>query len=108
MESIQKALRDLARDVKLSTSHPPSSSSSSSSGSTRFGGEGRATGVGVALSAAEHPPVLFSRNPRGVVSLWTCSKLCAISLVTGVFLGYTLKRRVRGWVSKLLKRLKDD
>ncbi|KAK3421227.1 hypothetical protein EUGRSUZ_H05011 [Eucalyptus grandis] len=104
MESIQKAVRDLVKDVKLSTSRPPPPPS----GSTHFGGEGRAPGVGVALSAAEHPPVLFTRNPRGVVSLWTCSKLCAISLVAGVFLGYTLKRRVRGWVSKLLRRLKDD
>ncbi|XP_030539584.1 uncharacterized protein LOC115747529 [Rhodamnia argentea] len=103
MESIRKAVRDIAKDVKLSTSPSPSSS-----GSAHFGGEGRAPGVGVALSAPEHPPVLFTRNPRGVVSLWTCSKFCAISLVAGIFLGYTLKRRVRGWVSKLLKRLKDD
>ncbi|KAI3442381.1 uncharacterized protein J3R85_001119 [Psidium guajava] len=105
MESIQKAVRDIAKDVKLSTSPSPSPSSS---GSAHFGGGGGAPGVGVALSAPEHPPVLLTRNPQGVVSLWTCSKLCAISLIAGVFLGYTLKRRVRGWASKLLKRLKDD
>lgn len=45
---------------------------------------------------------------RQVVSLWTCSKLCAISFVVGVVFGYTLKRRVQRWASNLLKRLKDN
>lgn len=43
-----------------------------------------------------------------MVSLWTCSKLCAVFFVAGVFAGYTLKRRVRRWASKLLRILKDD
>ncbi|KAK6147561.1 hypothetical protein DH2020_018473 [Rehmannia glutinosa] len=42
------------------------------------------------------------------VPLWTCSKLCAICFVAGVIVGYTMKRRVRRWASKLLRRLKDD
>lgn len=45
---------------------------------------------------------------RQVVSLWTCSKVCAISFAVGVFVGFTLKRRCKRWVTKLLKRLKDD
>lgn len=45
---------------------------------------------------------------RQVVSIWTCSKLCAICFVTGVVVGYSLKRCVNRWVSKLLRRLKDD
>ncbi|KAH0650617.1 hypothetical protein KY285_030712 [Solanum tuberosum] len=44
---------------------------------------------------------------RQAVSLWTCSKLCAICFVAGIFVGYTLKRRVRRWASKFLKGLKD-
>lgn len=45
---------------------------------------------------------------RQVVSLWTCSKLCTFFFVAGVFVGYTLKRRVRSWASKLLRKLRDD
>ncbi|KAH9624432.1 hypothetical protein KSS87_000463 [Heliosperma pusillum] len=52
--------------------------------------------------------VLITNPPRHMVSVWTCSKLCAVCLVAGVFVGYTLKRRVRRWVSGILKRLKDD
>ena len=51
---------------------------------------------------------LTSLECRQVVSLWTCSKLCAVCFVAGVFVGYTLKRRVRRWASRLLRRLKDD
>ncbi|PKA64897.1 hypothetical protein AXF42_Ash011499 [Apostasia shenzhenica] len=52
---------------------------------------------------------IFSRtSPRHVISLGTSSKLCAISFVVGVFVGFTLKRRLRLWASKLLKRIKDD
>ncbi|XP_019245815.1 PREDICTED: uncharacterized protein LOC109225563 isoform X1 [Nicotiana attenuata] len=49
-----------------------------------------------------------ANRERQVVSLWTCSKICAICFVAGVFVGYTLKRRVRRWASKLLRRLKDE
>lgn len=47
-------------------------------------------------------------NCRQMVSLYTCSKLCTVFFVAGVVVGYTLKKRVRSWASKLLKRLKDD
>ncbi|XP_074280806.1 uncharacterized protein LOC141605806 [Silene latifolia] len=65
------------------------------------------------LSSPPPPPplipsrVLITRPPRNLVSVWTCSKLCAVCFVAGVFVGYTLKRRVRRWVSGLLKKLKD-
>jgi len=49
-----------------------------------------------------------SSNCRQMVSLWTCSKMCAIFFVAGIVVGYTLKKRVRRWAAKLLRRLKDD
>ncbi|XP_008784604.1 uncharacterized protein LOC103703509 [Phoenix dactylifera] len=52
--------------------------------------------------------VIIQRAPGRVVSLSTCSKMCAVSLMVGVFIGFTLKRRLRQWAGKLLKRLKDD
>ncbi|KAJ8532084.1 hypothetical protein K7X08_012007 [Anisodus acutangulus] len=58
-------------------------------------------------SSADHSQLLLTRSPRQAVSLWTCSKLCAICFVAGIVVGYTLKRRVRRWASKLLKGLKD-
>ncbi|KAL8160919.1 hypothetical protein V2J09_012408 [Rumex salicifolius] len=66
-----------------------------------------------AAAAASPPPVtstdiLIAIPPRQGVSLWTCSKLCAFSFAVGIIVGYTLKRRVRKWASKVLKRLKDD
>ncbi|KAK7363341.1 hypothetical protein VNO77_05481 [Canavalia gladiata] len=49
--------------------------------------------------------VLATRPPRQAVSYWTCSKLCAICFVAGVVFGYTLRGRVKRWVSKILKKL---
>ncbi|TVU21947.1 hypothetical protein EJB05_31618, partial [Eragrostis curvula] len=43
-----------------------------------------------------------------VVSLSTCTKVGAISFTVGVVVGFTLKRRLRRWAAKLLKRIKDD
>ncbi|XP_019245816.1 PREDICTED: uncharacterized protein LOC109225563 isoform X2 [Nicotiana attenuata] len=67
----------------------------------------KSSGAG-SVSAADQSQLLLARPPRQVVSLWTCSKICAICFVAGVFVGYTLKRRVRRWASKLLRRLKDE
>ncbi|KAK9697373.1 hypothetical protein RND81_08G033700 [Saponaria officinalis] len=91
MEELQSAFQKFSKDAKSMASSlsqpppppPPPPSSSFSSG------------------------VIVTRPPRGV-SVWTCSKLCAVFFVAGVFVGYTLKRRVRRWVSSLLRRLKDD
>ncbi|KAJ8648304.1 hypothetical protein MRB53_001327 [Persea americana] len=58
--------------------------------------------------SSDHAQVVVRRANRQVVSLWTCSKVCAISFAVGVFVGFTLKRRCKRWVTKLLKRLKDD
>ncbi|KAL7194063.1 hypothetical protein ACSBR2_025663 [Camellia fascicularis] len=95
MEGLQKAFRDFSQDPKLGF---PSSSSSSS-----ISGGGRTSAL-----SADQSQVLVTRPPRQTVSLWTCSKLCAICFVAGVVLGFTLKRRVRRWASKLLRRIKDD
>nr|XP_009769454.1 PREDICTED: uncharacterized protein LOC104220310 [Nicotiana sylvestris]XP_016500659.1 PREDICTED: uncharacterized protein LOC107819091 [Nicotiana tabacum] len=67
----------------------------------------KSSGAG-SVAAADQSQLLLARSPRQVVSLWTCSKLCAICFIAGVFVGYTLKRRVRRWASKLLRRLKDE
>ncbi|XP_022731893.1 uncharacterized protein LOC111286275 [Durio zibethinus] len=99
MEGLQNWVRSFSNDTK--------------SGSPSFFPEVphnlRSGGGGPAgVSAADSSRVLTTRPPRQVVSLWTCSKLCAICFVAGIVVGYTLKRRVRRWASRLLKRLKDD
>ncbi|KAJ6699053.1 hypothetical protein OIU79_012344 [Salix purpurea] len=65
-------------------------------------------GLTAALSPPDQSRVLITRPPRQVVSLWACSKMCAIFFVAGIVVGYTLKKRVRRWAAKLLRRLKDD
>ncbi|KAL8488144.1 hypothetical protein ACS0TY_023975 [Phlomoides rotata] len=62
------------------------------------------SGIG---SSSDASRALLLRPPSKSLSVWTCSKLCAFCFVAGIFVGYTLKRRVRRWASKLLKRLKD-
>ncbi|XP_051222340.1 uncharacterized protein [Lolium perenne] len=59
-------------------------------------------------SAAFPDQVLVSRAAGRVVSLSTCTKVGAISFVVGVAVGFTLKRRLRLWAARLLKRIKDD
>ncbi|GMH18117.1 hypothetical protein Nepgr_019958 [Nepenthes gracilis] len=91
MEGVQKAFRKISKDVNFGASSsvdapPPPSATLNSAPSG----------------------VLFTRPPRQMVSVWTCSKLCAIFFTAGVVVGYTLKRRVRQWAAKLLRRLKDD
>ncbi|CBI27763.3 unnamed protein product, partial [Vitis vinifera] len=90
MDGLQQLLRKASRDYQ----------SASRSLSERGGG--------VSALSSEQSGVLVTRAPRQAVSLWTCSKLCAVFFVAGVVVGYTLKRRVRRWASKLLRRLKDD
>ncbi|KAG5546967.1 hypothetical protein RHGRI_012860 [Rhododendron griersonianum] len=104
MEGLQKAFRAISENPKLAQLGMPSSSSSSSC-SMREGGGG---GGGGAAALSNHSGVLITRPPRQSVSLWTCSKLCTICFVAGVIAGFTLKRRVRCWASKLLRRIKDD
>ncbi|KQK02675.1 uncharacterized protein LOC100840728 [Brachypodium distachyon] len=52
--------------------------------------------------------VIVSRASGRVVSLSTCTKVGAISFVVGIAVGFTLKRRLRQWAARLLKRIKDD
>ncbi|GAV70957.1 hypothetical protein CFOL_v3_14454 [Cephalotus follicularis] len=102
MEGLQKFVRNISKDPK-SVSESPYFLSGGSSG----GGVGVGVGTSAALSS-DQSRVLVTRASRKVVSLWTCSKLCAIFFAAGVVVGYTLKRRVKRWASKLLKGLKDD
>ncbi|CAN6470035.1 unnamed protein product [Victoria cruziana] len=52
---------------------------------------------------------VVARSSSGkTLSLATCSKACALSFIIGVFVGFTLKRRVRRWAAKMLKKWKDD
>nr|GEU45344.1 hypothetical protein CTI12_AA406670 [Tanacetum cinerariifolium] len=68
------------------------------------------TGIGSgSVSSSDLPtPLLLSRPPTRGVSLLTCSKLCGICFVGGIIVGFTLKRRLRRWASRLLRRIKDD
>ncbi|PSS02056.1 ATPase [Actinidia chinensis var. chinensis] len=93
MEGLQKAYRDLSENPKPSSSFPSFSSS---------------TERGAATLSSDQSRVIVARSARQVVSLSTCSKLCTICFVTGVVVGFSLKRRVRRWASMLLKRIKDD
>ncbi|KDP33958.1 hypothetical protein JCGZ_07529 [Jatropha curcas] len=97
MEGVQKFFRHVAKESKSGTSFPSPNDSS-----YNFGG------VTDALSSSDQSRVILYRPPRNMVSLWTCSKVSIIFFVAGVFVGYTLKSRVKRWASKLLKRLKDD
>ncbi|XP_021756719.1 uncharacterized protein LOC110721828 [Chenopodium quinoa] len=95
MESVQSAFNKFSNDVKLmgsSAFQPQSSPPPPPPPSASYG----------------HSGVLVTRPPRQSVSLWTCSKLCAVCFVAGIVVGYTLKRRVRRWLSSLARRLKDD
>ncbi|KAB1203188.1 hypothetical protein CJ030_MR8G001880 [Morella rubra] len=103
MEGLKKLIPNISKETKLGSSSPLLSEP------PYLGAGGGGGGVSAALSSSsDQSHVLVTRAPRQAVSLWTCSKLCAVSFVVGVIFGYTLKRRVRGWVSKLLRRLKDE
>ncbi|XP_010533234.1 PREDICTED: uncharacterized protein LOC104809045 [Tarenaya hassleriana] len=99
MEGLQKFYSKVAKDAKstFSSSSPLSEFTDNLIQNTRSGN----------LTSNDESRALVSRPPSGI-SLWNCSKLCAIFFVAGVFVGYTLKRRVKRWASKLLRRLKDD
>ncbi|ESQ34878.1 hypothetical protein EUTSA_v10009175mg [Eutrema salsugineum] len=101
MEGLEKFYSKIVKDAKSAAS---SSSSSLSDFADNLMPEKRGTAN---LTSYEGSGILVNRPPSGV-SVWTCSKLCAVFFVAGVFVGYTLKRRVRRWASKLLRRIKDD
>ncbi|GMI88535.1 hypothetical protein like AT1G19240 [Hibiscus trionum] len=103
MEGLQNLVSSFSKDPKSSTSFFPDLPYN-----LRGGGGGGAAASSSALTSSDSARVLVNRPPRRVVSLLTCSKLCGICFVAGIIIGYTLKRRVRRWASKLLKRLKDD
>ncbi|GAB2219214.1 hypothetical protein Drorol1_Dr00006845 [Drosera rotundifolia] len=102
MEGIQKAWSKISKDIEAASS---SSSSAPSLSSIKAAGAGAPYSSSLSYAPAG---ALITRTPRNVVSLWTCSKLCAAFFVAGVLVGYTLKRRVKRWASKLLRRMKDD
>ncbi|XP_050262664.1 uncharacterized protein LOC126707107 isoform X2 [Quercus robur] len=98
MEGFQKLIPKISKDIK--------NGSDTLLLSAAKGGGG---GVSAALSSTDQSHVLVTRPPpRQVVSLLTCSKLCAISFVVGVVFCFTLKRRVKRCASNILKRLKDN
>ncbi|KAL1207820.1 hypothetical protein V5N11_013991 [Cardamine amara subsp. amara] len=100
MEGLQKIYSKLANDTKSAAS----SSSSLSEFAENWMQDKRGSGN---LTSYDGSGILVTRPPSGV-SVWTCSKLCGVFFLAGVFVGYTLKRRVRRWASKLLRRIKDD
>ncbi|KAI4335167.1 hypothetical protein L6164_013837 [Bauhinia variegata] len=102
MEGISKALG------KFSGGNKSTSSSSESLTMNGSAGAGEAMAASSSLSPPDSSLVLATRTPRQMVPLRTCLKLCAFCFIAGVFFGFTLKRRVKSWASKLLKRLKDN
>ncbi|KAF5812457.1 hypothetical protein HanRHA438_Chr03g0097771 [Helianthus annuus] len=59
-------------------------------------------------SVSDPGSLLLSRPPRRAVSVVTCSKLCGVCFVGGIIVGFTLKRRLRRWAARLLRRIRDD
>ncbi|KAK6126711.1 hypothetical protein DH2020_039550 [Rehmannia glutinosa] len=110
MEELQKAYRSAMTQAQESTAKLSSFASSLEKvKSIDSAPSSSASGIGYSSAlSTDQSRLLLTRPPRQFVSLWTCSKLCAICFVAGIFVGYTLKRRVRRWASKLLRRLKDD
>ncbi|PIA43189.1 hypothetical protein AQUCO_02000553v1 [Aquilegia coerulea] len=90
MEGFIKGVQSFAKESKDSMEKASSSSYSSPS------------------VTIDHSGVLVQRTYGRMVSLGTCSKLCAVGFIAGVVVGYTLKARVRRWAAKVLKRIRDD
>ncbi|KAF6146710.1 hypothetical protein GIB67_008996 [Kingdonia uniflora] len=122
MEGVKQGLRSLAKESANNSSKRPSFLDSDF-------GSNQSTAVVVRRSnsfpSLSSSKLILSGSPRStimvclpyygcgrdrqqMVSVWTCSKICAVGFFVGVVVGFTLKRRVRRWASKLLKRLKDD
>ncbi|CAO2823126.1 unnamed protein product [Amaranthus hypochondriacus] len=95
MESVQNTFQNISKDVKLFAS-------------SAFESKSTPPPPLLPVSSSLSPGVLITRPPRNWVSIQTCSKLCAVCFVAGIFVGYTLKKRVRRWLSRLARRLKDD
>ncbi|GER40945.1 P-loop containing nucleoside triphosphatehydrolases superfamily protein [Striga asiatica] len=110
MDELQKAYRSAVSQAQETTAKISSLASSLEKTNSASPSPSSSSGIGppsYSLSA-DQSRLLLARPPRNFVSLWTCSKLCAVFFVAGIFVGYTLKKRVRRWASKLLRRLKDD
>ncbi|CAM9003912.1 unnamed protein product [Rhodiola kirilowii] len=96
MEGFKKSVWDYAKDSKLNDIVEKSKK--------YVDNEGK----GLSALSTNETQLLLTRSSRRVVSVWTCSKLCGICFIGGIVVGYTLKRRVRRWASRLLKWIKDD
>ncbi|KAK6147576.1 hypothetical protein DH2020_018488 [Rehmannia glutinosa] len=106
MEGLQKAYRNAISQAHESTAKLSSFAASLNKTKSVDSYSSSSSGIGSSSTySADQSPLVLARQS---VSLWTCSKLCAICFVAGVIVGYTMKRRVRRWASKLLRRLKDD
>ncbi|KAI3933868.1 hypothetical protein MKX01_028194 [Papaver californicum] len=89
MEGVTQGLKSIAKDYSSSAkSSSPFTTSSSFS--------------------TDQAHIVVRRTSSQMVSVWTCTKLCAVGFLVGVFVGFTLKKRVRRWASRVLKRLRDD
>ncbi|KAG8376267.1 hypothetical protein BUALT_Bualt09G0045500 [Buddleja alternifolia] len=108
MEELQRAYRSAMSQAQESTAKLTSFAASLDKNKSIDSSAANSSSSAAATYSADQSRLLLARPPRQFVSLWTCSKLCAICFVAGVVVGYTLKRRVRRWASRLLRRLKDD
>ncbi|KAK6147585.1 hypothetical protein DH2020_018497 [Rehmannia glutinosa] len=109
MEGLQKAYRNAISQAHESTAKLSSFAASLNKTKSVDSYSSSSSGIGSSSTySADQSPLVLARYEKQSVPLWTCSKLCAICFVAGVIVGYTMKRRVRRWASKLLRRLKDD
>ncbi|GLT76224.1 hypothetical protein SLA2020_478970 [Shorea laevis] len=102
MEGLQEFVRSFSKDAKSVSSSLPEIPFNLGGGGGGGGG-----GFSASLSSSDQSRILVPRPPRNVVSIMTCSKLCAVCFAAGILVGFTLKRRLRNWASKLLHKLKD-
>ncbi|GKV24688.1 hypothetical protein SLEP1_g34271 [Rubroshorea leprosula] len=106
MEGLQEFVRSFSKDAKSVSSSLPELPFNLGGGG-REGGGGGGGGFSSSLVSADQSRMLVPRPPRNVVSIMTCSKLCAVCFAAGILVGFTLKRRLRKWASKVLHKLKD-
>ncbi|RID58028.1 hypothetical protein BRARA_F01357 [Brassica rapa] len=107
MEGVEKFFSKMVTDANSAASSSSSSLSDFADNLIQEKRAGGGGGGGGNSTSYDTSAVLVKRTPSGV-SAWTCTKLCAVFFVAGVFVGYTLKRRVRSWASKLLRKIRDD
>ncbi|CAA0836864.1 Unknown protein [Striga hermonthica] len=109
MDELQKAYRSAVSQAQETTAKISSLASSLEKTNSASPSPSSSSGIGppsYSLSA-DQSRLLLARPPRNFVSLWTCSKLCAVFFVAGIFVGYTLKKRVHENLGESFEKFED-